>query len=1048
MDTPTLIKSKQKISTVNVVIFGVLVITSAVLIGTFMAGVATSLVGVSEGAEEAAEITVSRNGLIVASTKVANDMEEQRRLPTNITVDGQALSSAQYLYLAAVLLKDISQGIHQETYPVSEILKDPLEPYPTIEFKDDFYRHPQTKETYLKIADKVIYRLNSNRPTPNYFGFGNSQEIKIRYSGMVHYMSSILRFYDFFALLPQSMDIKIVSPKNLVPESWEAPEEHREYISAITHHANTCDHLYYRHNIIDYKIFKFAKYLTANAPLHTALENIYDFVKYDTWADIGYAEAGTTPFKKGERSARDAFKTRLTASGGHDVKANAFYRTLGIPAFGSYVYYNDDSVWLNTDVHYLFGPDTLMLDDDGEMFDGFEDRPAPSKTEDFIEEIRDFMSVESSDEDYTFNGLFINPSDVQNYGADSIIEKAHSGGFNTVILTIKTGYSNLYFNPGDDLFGQFADQVKTDFALISLIEAAQEKDIKVHVGFNVLSDYQACWNNPELKLCQYYDKPDQETEEHSFGMISPCVPGYLHNLKTMLANIFSEYSIDGIVFMDLRWSVWQEGEGQGSKRGKNPACDLSYDKTDPDWHEQVLIDYLNELVAATRSFKEDAYISLLSSSFGKGWHSEASTGPDYRGQNLSQMSSLVDNLIINIGGFYWLTDRFFTSSLNNDLEYFYRNLHSYGDLSFAFNARDEWEYPPDFFLGLYKYLNNMGAEGFHLYSLASGWGEWGPAFSETQWSKIQNIGLPGSPICQDQDSDGYGYPASYLGCLHHGEDCDDADPSLHPGAGEICDNGIDDDCDGLVDFEDVECKVEPTEITVIDELGQPVPLVEVAAYSLSGIEIADKVTDSQGKADFNLSPQDYPVEIYFAATFIRDYESYETSSHIYSNPVLPPAQITLQRPPPSSLTILNPGVVAEGSSYSINVSAIGLEVGSSYVGFSGSGTDPEEEAIYEFYLSQDVTYYWRILVSDPFTRIDTERFSGIVHDTISLSSGPCLDGDEDGYGDPASLECTQPFLDCDDTDAAINPRTQEVCDGGIDEDCDGLIDSEDPTCLE
>ena len=54
----------------------------------------------------------------------------------------------------------------------------------------------------------------------------------------------------------------------------------------------------------------------------------------------------------------------------------------------------------------------------------------------------------------------------------------------------------------------------------------------------------------------------------------------------------------------------------------------------------------------------------------------------------------------------------------------------------------------------------------------------------------------------------------------------------------------------------------------------------------------------------------------------------------------------------------------------------------------------------------------------------------------------CVDRDEDGYGDQA---CGG--YDCDDVNPAINPGTQEICDNGIDDDCDGLIDLEDmPQC--
>lgn len=55
----------------------------------------------------------------------------------------------------------------------------------------------------------------------------------------------------------------------------------------------------------------------------------------------------------------------------------------------------------------------------------------------------------------------------------------------------------------------------------------------------------------------------------------------------------------------------------------------------------------------------------------------------------------------------------------------------------------------------------------------------------------------GFAACTDNDGDGYGYPGS-ADCTYSEEDCDDNNSAINPGATELC-NGVDDDCDGLVD---------------------------------------------------------------------------------------------------------------------------------------------------------------------------------------------------------------------------------------------------------
>src|SRR5678815_5024693 len=64
-------------------------------------------------------------------------------------------------------------------------------------------------------------------------------------------------------------------------------------------------------------------------------------------------------------------------------------------------------------------------------------------------------------------------------------------------------------------------------------------------------------------------------------------------------------------------------------------------------------------------------------------------------------------------------------------------------------------------------------------------------------------------VFTDADGDGYGAGQSVAACevgdgqSEVGGDCDDLAPRVHPGAVEICNGGIDDDCDGPADDHDV-----------------------------------------------------------------------------------------------------------------------------------------------------------------------------------------------------------------------------------------------------
>jgi hypothetical protein len=192
---------------------------------------------------------------------------------------------------------------------------------------------------------------------------------------------------------------------------------------------------------------------------------------------------------------------------------------------------------------------------------------------------------------------------------------------------------------------------------------------------------------------------------------------------------------------------------------------------------------------------------------------------------------------------------------------------------------------------------------------------------------------PPAPVCTDADGDGF-FKESGCGTV---VDCNDANNKVFPGATEICNDNIDNDCDGMKDCSDSNCATDPA--------CGPTPVC----------------TDSDGDGFFKESGCGTAVDCNAADRAI------------------------------------NPGA-AEACNDSKDNDCDG----------KADCTDMD-----------------------------------CANDPACAPAPVCTDSDGDSYYKEAGCGTS---VDCNDSDGAINPGATELCNDGIDNDCDGMIDCADGEC--
>ena len=329
---------------------------------------------------------------------------------------------------------------------------------------------------------------------------------------------------------------------------------------------------------------------------------------------------------------------------------------------------------------------------------------------------------------------------------------------------------------------------------------------------------------------------------------------------------------------------------------------------------------------------------------------------------------------------------------------------------------------------------------------------------------------------RDSDGDGYGdagvttracsRPGGYVA---NPEDCNDGNASIYPGAVEQCRNGIDDDCDALVDAADPEC---PARQECPDADGDQYVVCDGACSLPSGTQCGDC-----NDGDAGVKPEaaevcngvdddcDGSIDEAVRTTFHRDSDGdgYGHPGDTAQACSRPGGYVSNGEDCNDGNPSVHPGVieVCNGIDDDCDASVDEDVTATFHRDSDGDGYGHPGDTIRACsrpggYVSngQDCND------GNPSVHPGAVEVCNGIDDDCDASVDEGVtetfhrDFDGDGYGDPgnATPACSRPdghvvdAEDCNDSDATINPGAAEQCNNRIDDDCDALVDEADAEC--
>jgi hypothetical protein len=314
-------------------------------------------------------------------------------------------------------------------------------------------------------------------------------------------------------------------------------------------------------------------------------------------------------------------------------------------------------------------------------------------------------------------------------------------------------------------------------------------------------------------------------------------------------------------------------------------------------------------------------------------------------------------------------------------------------------------------------------------------------------------GADGCTWYADADGDGYGDPAAPhedcgtpAGYVAIGDDCDDADAGVFPGAPEAWYDGVDGDCAGGSDYDG-----DGDGVDAIGFGGTDCNDADADIHP-DGVESCDGADDDcDGAIDEDACP--VPAESWSGHTYlffpdVVDWTTAHDTCQSYGYHLL-----DVRDAAEDAWVWLGAEATNDTSGWWIGYTDAAVEGtfawdgGSTAIFTDWRGGEPNDFGGAEdcAAFADDGGGAWN-------DKSCTQTYPFVCEVGCETSSW-YLDADGDGFGDPFSAveACAAPAgtlpdgSDCDDGDPAVRPDATEICDpSDRDENCDGLVDDDDP----